>query len=50
MARLEKLAQQVLNMMVVFPSSPSMLSPLESFRLAVTVSVVTPTDTQLPCR
>lgn len=44
-----KFAQQVLNSMVVFPASPSTLFPLESFRLAVTVRVVTPTETQLPC-
>lgn len=50
MDRSVKFAQQVLNRMVVFPASPPMLFPLESFRLAVTVRVVTPTETQLPCR
>lgn len=50
MDRSVKLAQQVLNRMVVFPSSPSTLFPLSFFRLAVTVRVVTPTETQLPCR
>ncbi len=50
MDRLVKFAQQLLNRMVVFPSSPPTLFPLEFFRLAVTVRVVTPTETQLPCR
>lgn len=50
MDRSVKFAQQSLNRMVEFPSSPSTLFPLESFRLAVTVRVVTPTETQLPCR
>lgn len=45
-----KLAQQLLNKMVVFPSSPSVLFPLASVRLAVTVRVVTPTETQSPCK
>lgn len=45
-----KFAQQVLNRMVVFPASPPTAFPLEFFRLAVTVRVVTPTETQLPCR
>lgn len=48
MARSVKLAQQVLNWMVVFPSSPVTGSPLESFRLAVKVREVTPTETQFP--
>lgn len=50
MDRSVKFAQQVLNRMVVFPSSPPTLFPPESFRLAVTVRVVTPTETQSPCR
>lgn len=50
MDRSVKFAQQVLNRMVVFPSSPLMLFPLESFSVAVTVMLVTPTATQLPCR
>lgn len=50
MDRSVKLAQQELNRMVVFPSSPPTLFPLESFRLAITVRVVTPTETQFPCR
>lgn len=50
MERPVKFAQQLLNRMVVFPSSPPTLFPLEFFRLAVTVRVVTPTETQLPCR
>lgn len=45
-----KFAQQLLNWIVVFPDRPLMLLPLEFFRLAVTVSVVTPTETQLPCK
>lgn len=49
MDRLVKLAQQLLNRMVVFPSSPFTLVPLSSFRLAVAVRVVTPTEMQLPC-
>lgn len=44
-----KLAQQVLNRMVVFPASPLTVFPLASRRVAVTVMVVTPTETQLPC-
>lgn len=50
MDRSVKLAQQVLNRMVVLPSSPSTGCPLLFFRLAVTVRDVTPTETQLPCR
>lgn len=50
MDRSVKFAQQVLNRMVVFPPSPLTLFPLESFRVAVTVMLVTPTETQLPCR
>lgn len=49
MDRLVKLAQQVLNKMVVFPPSPLTGFPLTSCRVAVTVMVVTPTETQLPC-
>ena len=48
MARSVKLAQQLLNRMVAFPSRPPTGAPLPSFRTAVTRSVVTPTDTQLP--
>lgn len=50
MDRSVKLAQQVLNRMVVFPPSPLIGFPLESCRVAVTVMVVTPTETQLPCQ
>lgn len=50
MARSVKLAQHVLNRMEVFPPSPLMGLPLGSCRVAVTVMVVTPTDTQLPCQ
>lgn len=50
MDRSVKFAQQVLNRMVMFPPRPLTLLPLESFRVAVTVILVTPTETQLPCR
>lgn len=50
MDRSVKLAQHVLNRMVVFPPSPLMRFPLGSCRVAVTVMVVTPTETQLPCQ
>lgn len=48
MARSVKFAQQLLNLMVVFPSRPSTGFPVASFRVAVTVRVVTPTEMQLP--
>lgn len=48
MERSLKLAQQLLKRTVVFPASPTTRSPLAFFRLAVTLSVVTPTSTQLP--
>jgi len=50
MDRSVKFAQQLLNRMVTLPSSPSTAVPSASFRLAVTVRLVTPTATQLPCR
>ena len=50
MDRSVKLAQQLSKRMEVFPLRPSTLFPLESLRVAVAVRVVTPTETQFPCR